>query len=519
MSIVSCPRCGDKVSVPPAASTSALVQCPLCLEEYFLSDALVQLPPMLVVVGGHAAAGEKEGEYRLAEPVAAAISEAEFGASGGTAVAARPQLRPVSRRRPQEKSAIGELVKVVLGGMAGLAGGLLVLWWGFGVDVGDLGPTVSKVQYLRFLVPPKLRAQTVPPGNESSQLDTMNAESGQGRGDAKQQSGEDGTGGDSQPASDGDKAQGKPATGKENKKGNKPPEEDPFAALDLPGAKPAAGDAPELKIDDPLSAIKPKEEDKPKRKEKPPATEPEGGGGGFFGKGRPPTQAVLGQRLAQAVEAVNQSIDALEDVNRDDSAAADAALRYVYDMAARLATAALEIDRSAAEFTDHRQTLDDCLRRLAGDPRRTNVIRQRARVKLEDAANNGSWILIAGTVKDVRSAGDWFETMVDATDDGRFAAVLTTEDPQGTWRVNDQVVVLGRVLRDPADNAKGYQGDAEVAVTSAHSVTTGGAAPPTKDTPAENKDKKSETSPVKEDKPASDAPKSDEPKPAEKDPE
>jgi hypothetical protein len=192
-------------------------------------------------------------------------------------------------------------------------------------------------------------------------------------------------------------------------------------------------------------------------------------------------------------------------------------LKYVYDMAARLTTAALDMDHSAAEFKEQRETLDDCLRRLAGDPRRTNVIRQRARIKLEDAANNGSWILIAGTVKDVRSAGDWFETMVDATDDGRFAAVLTTENPQGTWRVNDQVVVLGRVVRDPAENAKGYQGDAEVAVTSAHRVTTGGTAAPAKDTPAENKAEKSETSPIKENKPAADKPKSEEPKPEEKD--
>ena len=285
MSIVSCPRCGDKVSVPPAASTSALVQCPLCLEEYFLSDALVQLPPMLVVVGGHAAAAEKEGEYRLAEPVAAAVSAAEFGASGGTAVAARPQLRPVSRRRAPEKSAIGEIVKVVLGGLAGLAGGLLVLWWGFGVDVGDLGPTVSKVQYLRFLVPPKLRAQTVTPDQNPTPLDTMNADSGQGKGDGNRQQGEDVASDDSQPVGDGNRAPGKPAKG--NKKGIKPPEEDPFAALDLPGAKPAAGDSPDLNIDDPLSAIKPPKKDKAKQpKEEATTTEPDAAGGGL-GEGTP----------------------------------------------------------------------------------------------------------------------------------------------------------------------------------------------------------------------------------------
>ena len=175
MSIVSCPRCGDKVSLPPSASPSALVQCPLCCEEYYLSDALIQLPPMLIVVGSHAAPADQESDYRLAEPVAAAVSEGSLDAGIGTVTPSRPQLRTVARPRRPEKSAVGEIVKVVLGGAAGLAGGLLVLWWVFGVDVGELGTKISQVDYLRFLVPQKLWDQSVRSEKDAAEFEPLAA--------------------------------------------------------------------------------------------------------------------------------------------------------------------------------------------------------------------------------------------------------------------------------------------------------------------------------------------------------
>lgn len=274
MSIVSCPRCGDKVSVPPAASASAMVQCPLCLEEYFLSDALIQLPPMLKVVGVHAAAGEKESDYRLAEPVAAAVGAAMFDAesAGVSTVSPRPQLKTVSRPRRQEKSPVGEIVKIVLGGVAGLAGGLLVLWWGFGVDVGDLGPRVSKVQYLRFLVPPKLWDRSVPSGKDSPTLDTLTAEpksrasGGAGAPVAKESDDtasqglhtDFGFGIDPGPV-------GTPRGKSAAKSGD-----DPFASLEeLNGETKPASDPLELKIDDPLTIAPPETIDLPTKNAEP----------------------------------------------------------------------------------------------------------------------------------------------------------------------------------------------------------------------------------------------------------
>jgi hypothetical protein len=272
MSIVSCPRCGDKVSLPPSASPTALVQCPLCCEEYYLSDALIQLPPMLLVVGGHAAAAEKDADYRLAEPIAAAVSQAAFD-TGVSTSAARPQLRTVSRPRRPEKSAVGEIVKVVLGGAAGLAGGLLVLWWLFGVDVGELGPKVSKVDYLRFLVPEKLWDQSVRSGeNAAAPLEPLD--------DAKQTAGngkKNATTGTGQVAGQPAQDRAAPASGdNDDRSGDQTKKADPLLTFDDLGAEsspPPTGS--DLSIDDPLSTIEaPKKKQTPKTKEDQAPSEP-----------------------------------------------------------------------------------------------------------------------------------------------------------------------------------------------------------------------------------------------------
>ena len=54
MSISSCPRCAQQVTLPMGISTSARVRCPLCRAEYALADALVNMPPILEVIGDHA---------------------------------------------------------------------------------------------------------------------------------------------------------------------------------------------------------------------------------------------------------------------------------------------------------------------------------------------------------------------------------------------------------------------------------------------------------------------------------
>jgi hypothetical protein len=70
MSTPVCPRCQEEVSLPHGASPRALVECPLCLEQYPLSEALRGSPPLLKVIddpdAGLVAVGEPVGEFRLA---------------------------------------------------------------------------------------------------------------------------------------------------------------------------------------------------------------------------------------------------------------------------------------------------------------------------------------------------------------------------------------------------------------------------------------------------------------------
>jgi hypothetical protein len=171
MTIVRCPRCRDEVSVPAKATSRALVRCPLCLEEYLLAEALANAPPPLVVIGGEVEQAEIEhpardgDEYRLAgsrgPSAAAALHSATFPAAAGemATLARRPAVRTLPRHRRQEKNGGGLLLAVnyVVGGVMGLALGLLVLWWGFRKDPLDLGPKIAR--YVPLIVPQPFRGK------------------------------------------------------------------------------------------------------------------------------------------------------------------------------------------------------------------------------------------------------------------------------------------------------------------------------------------------------------------------
>src|SRR4051794_24415335 len=141
MTIVRCPRCRDEVSVPARATARALVRCPLCLEQYLLAEALANAPPPLIIIGGEVAQeaieqpAAGEAEYRLATErqssgqFAAGALETSGAAAG--VVMPRPTVRGLPRGRRPEKSGLILLVNYVVGGVMGLALGLLVLWWVF----------------------------------------------------------------------------------------------------------------------------------------------------------------------------------------------------------------------------------------------------------------------------------------------------------------------------------------------------------------------------------------------------
>lgn len=195
MMIANCPRCKDKITVPEGAGESSNVACPLCRDEFLLSEVLQSLPPRLIILDGP---GEdevatpaapvadtastmgiledvEEETGTIEEPAEESPAEAEsddsdqenafaFADSGGSDSAASTSIRSSRRSRKKSENPIGTVIKVALGGLMAAPLAQLILWWAFSKDPVKLGPKVSP--YVPWVVPKDLR------GSGSSQAPT-----------------------------------------------------------------------------------------------------------------------------------------------------------------------------------------------------------------------------------------------------------------------------------------------------------------------------------------------------------
>jgi hypothetical protein len=172
MAIVRCPRCRDEVTVPSRATSRALVRCPLCLEQYLLAEALADAPPSLVIIGGEVetaaiAPSDEHSEYRVSP------STMSSTAPPTGVVFPRPVVQARPRPRRPEKNGVVLAIHYILGGVMGLALGLLVLWWGFQRDPLELGPKFAK--YVPWIVPVRFQnhqnsgSPDAPPATEPGQ--------------------------------------------------------------------------------------------------------------------------------------------------------------------------------------------------------------------------------------------------------------------------------------------------------------------------------------------------------------
>ena len=171
MTIASCPKCGETVRIPPSASPRASVRCPLCQEEFLLAEVLDSLPPMLQITDDPDQATDRDvlaqstGEYGLAPldvetaPKAApafSIDSSRDASATAPATAAKRRKGPVRPQR-KTKNPAAEVIKIVLGGIAGLVIAQLLLWWmpwqDLRRDPFALGPSISK--FAPWLVPAK----------------------------------------------------------------------------------------------------------------------------------------------------------------------------------------------------------------------------------------------------------------------------------------------------------------------------------------------------------------------------
>jgi hypothetical protein len=567
MTTVSCPKCNDQVSVPSSAPRSARVRCPLCQEEYDLADALAQLPPALIIisaavtdepvlaaVGGMDAAtgshigseldhgfdshleGHSSKEYSTGVLDAAPSREEMVSAP-------TPSFRAAPRPKRKEKSMVGELVKIVLGGVVGIGLAIVILWWGPGVDLG-LAPTIAKVSWMRWVLPPKFRDADKDQGNKEvnpEESQPLNNDKGNG-GEKEPKQSKTGKLGDDPRFSEALKNSGTPkASGtfaKGEKSKGKAEEKDPLDTSDPFAPETKTGDG-ELKIEGPLATepkgttkkpepaktkpatteepstedpfklpeekpakpakpVEPKEEtpaeeptEKPKeekpaekpREEKPaeekpgeekPATEkpkeekPEE-------KPAEPTETptkeapAAAANLTEGIDAANAAAKAFDATDAGDKDARKTAIVALYNAYSGLGRAVEQVNLEDADNAEKLPALRETLSQAANEPVKLNSIGALAARKL-DAAEGDPGILLAGTVKDLKAAGGHFETTLELARDKRLVTVISSKNPQDSYKIDDQVLILGSVVRVPKENLPGYKGDAEVVVKSGHAM-------------------------------------------------
>jgi hypothetical protein len=525
MNIVRCPRCLDDVTIPLRASPKALVRCPLCLEEYLLSEALGGLPPVLEVIDGSDTADEPALVGASAAAVGAEydgghdyhLSGGSYDAALDSSAPARPAAtRPVvtgARPKKKERNAFVEMIKIVGGGLIGLAMGYVLLLWVLDLDVLQLGPKVAP--YAPWLVPAKFHGQ--PATDSTASADTSG---GHTSGDSTSVD----TSGDSAPQAENGKKAGKkkkaknnvepdqtdvaPAAG-ETDRAPRSFESDtapglpdstlspiPLPEPDLRPLLPEVNPSPEPKAKtDERTALKPADEsdakpapdpeatekpqpektsekpeptpaEKPEPKPEPkpdPKPEPE----------PPPVEETplpTADKLAKAVALVAERYTKVQESG---GLAADIRRQLyteMYQSASEVGGLISRVDSSQEQFAAAVADLKSTLGGLAEQPGKVSALKALTDNNLPQRKHDEG-ILLAGTVQSFESAGSLFACKFQAGKSMAETTLVSFTDPAQFCQVGDELLVVGRVVENPAKNLRGYEGEAERVVLLGYAVS------------------------------------------------
>ncbi len=132
--IAACPKCRGAVAVGEAIDPQSSVRCPTCGAQYQLQAALEIVPPSLEVI----AAPKDQPAHTNASsethaPDFPTLQEVPHLATHFASIPHAPESM-AQRISPRQKHLLVELVKIILGGIAGLLLGYAILFWGFRVD-------------------------------------------------------------------------------------------------------------------------------------------------------------------------------------------------------------------------------------------------------------------------------------------------------------------------------------------------------------------------------------------------
>lgn len=468
MTLSRCPKCNDDVRIPARVSPQATLKCPLCGESFEAAVVLDSLPPELEIVHDPApptlpavpSHSDSTGFQGIEVSVGSAhdhigeqVPAFEFDESEAPQRDAptftQEETPPPTRRRRKQRSPIPQVLGVVLGGLASIPLAQLCLWWIFGTDPIDMGPSVS--QYVPFVVPAKFR--------DVAQLedDTSN---GQSTSQDDPQSG----------------SRSRQAIGKRTLLS--PDDPDPFKT----------GDAPPKSTDEsvPSAPDTDKQGQQPNQNQQLDASSPgkfpanatttenkapsEAGGAGVLGvEFEPtdpdptyanladPTAALLRQQVTTPDEIYESMQTALDgyDVwnNKSASSGADRSqqLDAFYESLCELGKRLLYIDPSDAPTMLAAHTVQASFAEAFQQPTMRQFLANRAARQLEKTLDQDSeGLALAGTVTEIKRAGDLLVTTVRLNDTSRsLVQVYGWRVPPKEFQVGSSVVFLGARVADP----------------------------------------------------------------------
>ncbi len=452
MAVVACPKCRDEVTVPPGASPEALVRCPLCWEEYALSEALRKLPPSLIVIDD-AESGEYADSSGAARPFA-------FEEAAAPKAAAPAQLRTVPRPRQQTsiKRVAIMLVMWVGGGVLGLSLGYLLIWWVIRKDPFELGPPVSRIFApivpAEFRAPPDLDEGSNADGTDQpiAAADWPPLRSSNTQNDVKELVSQSGTPFD-QRTGNGDRGS--------------------------PSLTPSSGNG------GPNGSAASSSKFGPDGKPIVPAGPPD--------ETVPPELPVLGAQyttiaeLDGAIRAVQTAHATLAEAEADDAFEKQVLEDALHDSLAYLGNVVTFVDPTDREIQMYGQELHSLLLSIIDAPTKSRSINGRSVRRLNDNQRNSAGLALVGTLKEVKDHGSLYESRIQleltATDQKDFAddrelSVFGWHKPDNSFQPGAKILMLGSIVVDPSINLQGYEGDEPQVVCGGYFVILTGAKPP-----------------------------------------
>jgi hypothetical protein len=383
-------------------------------------------------------------------PAFAAVDDAapagafDFGA-GAEEQGEDGEKKPLSRRpRPaKKKGGPGEIIKIVLGGIAGLAIAQAIIWWGMNKDPFKIAP------YFGPLAPSDLREKNSKKKDKDDEKKNAKEDAeGDGRDTGKSRlastfaetkgnaakrggsllggAGDDRTGRGLLDGVDDDNGGGRgqvAGSGDSNNGGN-----DHFAEI---------GDIP-----DPFA--------------------PRDGDGDFLGVKRDnyssPQQIGDALKLANTV---NQEWD-LSATTVSKAERRTLAMKF-YTRFCELAEHVTYADTSQGGLEGRQQAIKDLLGGMHSDAGKMALLSAAGKSWLNSSSRKNDGIVLVGEVTGIKSEGPLYRTTIKPAG-GEEIDVYSKVDPTDHYLVSDRLIVLGAIVDDPAVNLHGYAGDAAVTV-------------------------------------------------------